>query len=164
MTALLRFLAVIPLGIAAAAFASLGPGDTAPAVLGVAADGSRVKVGQSAGKVTVVTFWASWCGPCKRELPMLEGLQRAGWGRVQVVAINIEEREKFRCMAPLLAPLALRVTHDDGNRAQAAYGVNGIPHMVVIGRDGKVIAVHRGFSEDEIDDLLDEVNEGLAAK
>ena len=145
------------------AFAGLRPGDAAPPLLGVGPGGRPVKLSESAGKVTVVTFWASWCAPCRRELPLLEGLQRAGWGRVQVVAVNIDDRDKFRSMAREMQRLALRLAHDDGNRVQAAFGVLGIPHTVVIGRDGRVLSVQRGYDEESIDEILDDVNAELAA-
>ena len=47
------------------------------------------------GKVYVVELWATWCAPCRKELPMLEGIQRVAKDRVRVVAVNIEERAKF---------------------------------------------------------------------
>ena len=159
-----RLLAALCVCAAGTASAGLHPGDAAPPSLGVELGGKGVKVAHSAGKVTVVSFWASWCAPCRRELPLLEGLQRAGWGRVQVVAVNIDERENFRPLARRLASLALKVTHDDGNRVQEAYGVKGIPHTVVIGRDGRVLLVVLGYSEDSIDEILEEVNGELAAK
>jgi thioredoxin-related protein len=95
---------------------------------------------------------------------MLEGLQRAARDRVQVVAVNIEDREQFRRVARTLSSLTLKITHDYDKSAHDAYGVKGIPHMVIIGRDGKVIAVHRGYSEEAIDGFLAEINEALAAR
>ena len=158
-----RLLAAFALCLATEALAVLEPGAPAPVPLGLAADGSVVRIGQSRGMVTVVTFWATWCAPCRRELPLLEGLQRAAWGRVQVIAVNIDERERFRAMARELSSLALKVTHDVDNRVRQAYGVKGIPHTVIIGRDGRVTAVLMGYNDDSIDEILEEVNEDLAA-
>ena len=159
-----RLLAALCLCAAGTALAGLHPGDAAPPSLGVGLGGKGVKLAHSAGLVTVVTFWATWCAPCRRELPLLEGLQRAGWGRVQVVAVNIDDRDAFRAIARRLSSLALQVTHDEGNRVQQAYCVKGIPHTVVIGRDGRVLLEVLGYGEDSIDEILEEVNEELAAK
>jgi len=138
-------------------------GDVPPPLVGVTADGDQVEVTQFAGKVLVVTFWASWCGPCMKELPMLEGIQKvAGKERMQVVAINIEEREKFRKVSRALSSLTLQVTHDYLKKSSDAYGVHGIPHMLIIGRDGKVIAVHRGYGDSSLDSIIAEVNAALA--
>ncbi len=148
----------------AAEAARLVPGDTPPPSLGTNLDGDDVGTGRYAGKVLVVTFWASWCAPCRKELPMLEGIQQAaGKDKVQVVAINIEDRDVYRKLARRLNSLTLSLNHDTGKKSSEAYGVHGIPHLVLIGRDGKVIAVHRGYSEESIDSIIAEINRALAA-
>ena len=154
--------ALLAFSAMAASAAPPGPGDTPPVALGSTLGREEVRTTDFAGKVLVVTFWASWCPPCKRELPLLEGLQRTAKGRVQVVAVNIEDTERFRAVARALKPLALTITHDDGRVSSDAYGVHGIPHLVLIGRDGKVRQVHRGYSEDAIDEILAEINAELA--
>ena len=139
-----------------------GRGDTPPVGLGLTRGGDSIETTQFAGKVLVVTFWASWCGPCRAELPILENLQKAAKGNVQVVAVNIEERDKFRALARILSSLTLTLTNDQYKRHSAEYGVNGIPHMVIIGKDGKILNVHRGYSESMIDGLVAEINAALA--
>jgi thiol-disulfide isomerase/thioredoxin len=137
-------------------------GSEPPPALGMTLDGKEVSTKDYAGKILVVTFWASWCGPCKAELPILENLQNAGKGSIQVVAVNIEERDQFRRVARALSTLKLQITHDNGKWASDAYGVKGIPHMVIIGGDGKVRNVHRGYGEGMIPQLVDEINAALA--
>ena len=124
---------------------------------------SIIHTTQFAGKVLVVTFWASWCGPCKAELPVLEGLQIAAKGNVKVVAVNIEPRETFRAVSRALSSLNLALTNDPNKWYSTAYGVNGIPHMVIIGKDGKILHVHRGYSEGALDGFVAEINAALAA-
>ncbi len=142
--------------------AKLAPGDTPPQLLGTTIDGDEIDAGEFAGKVLVVTFWASWCGPCKKELPILEGIQRVGKDSVKVVAVNIEDREQFRKVAKALSTLTLQITHDYRKQSSGAYGVRGIPHLVLIGRDGKVISVHRGYSEESVNSIIAEINAALA--
>ena len=161
----IRLLALAFLCTAGLALAMPGPGDTPPSGLGLANDGSDAKVENSAGKVTVVTFWASWCGPCMKELPMLEAIQRAAKGELQVVAVNIEERERYRRVSRAISPaLTLRLTHDYDGEARKAYGVKGIPHMLIIGRGGKILAMHRGYDESSLDGIIAEINAALAAR
>ena len=152
------------LGLASAADKRPGKGDVAPPILGTTLEGDTLEVPQYKGKVLVVTFWATWCGPCMRELPMLESLQRvAGKEKLQVVAVNIEDRAVFRKVSQKLSSFQLTVAHDYGKRGSDAYGVNGIPHMVIIGRDGVILKVNRGYSEDSLDGILAEINAALRA-
>ena len=152
--------------VSGSAFAKekLAPGDTPPSSLGVNIEGQAIETTQYTGKVLVVTFWASWCGPCKKELPILEGIQRVGGKeRIQVVAINMEDRDQFRRLSKHLSSLTLMMSHDYRKQASEAYGVHGIPHLIIIGRDGKIIAVHRGYSEESVDGIVGEINAALAA-
>ncbi len=151
------------ISICASAAEMPSTGDTPPASLGITLEGQGIETTQFAGKVLVVTFWASWCGPCMKELPMLEGIQKvAGKDKVQVVAINIEDRDRFKKLARALTSLTLTISHDPGKQIRGAYGVQGIPHMVLIGRDGKIINVHRGYSEEALDSIIAEINRALA--
>src|SRR5689334_2511777 len=140
-----------------------GPGDLAPAPFGITRDGDAVETRQFAGKVLVVTFWASWCGPCLQELPLLEGVQQAAKGSVQVIAVNIEERDRFRMIHDKLKSFGLMITHDYDKASREAYGVKGIPHMMIIGRDGRIQRVHRGYDESAIDGIITEINAALKA-
>ena len=67
-------------------------GEVPPTYVGVDAEGNAVDLFGFKGKVVVVTFWASWCGYCLKEIPVLENVQRqAGDGRIRVIAVNIDE-------------------------------------------------------------------------
>ena len=141
-----------------------GPGEVAPLPLGLTRDGNALEASQYKGKVLVVTFWASWCAPCLRELPMLEGLQRTVPDRLQVVAVNIEERDQFRRVYAKLPALTLQVAHDVNKRASTAYGVKGIPHMLIIGRDGVILRKNVGYGEDSLDHIVRDVNLALQGR
>gem|GEM_PF-3700884 len=56
------------------------------------------------------------------------------------------------------------VTHDHGRQGSAAYGVNGIPHMVIIDRTGRIVRVNRGYSEDALDSIVADINAALLAR
>jgi thiol-disulfide isomerase/thioredoxin len=136
-------------------------GDAPPAALGVDSTGNAINAKDYEGKVLVVTFWASWCGPCRNEMPILENVQTAGKGNIQVVAVNIEDRDQFRKITRALGSLKIKIAHDYNKGAGNAYGVRGIPHMVIVGKDGKVRNVHTGYDESMIGTLVDEINAAL---
>ncbi len=140
-------------------------GDLAPASLGKTLDDTAILVGDSGGKVTVVTFWASWCAPCRAELPILAAIQKAaGSNQIRIVAVNIEGAWEFRRVAHRLSELQLTLTNDADGRVSAAYGRGAIPHFVLIGRDGRILTVHRGYTEKQLDQIVADVNGALAAR
>ncbi len=165
MAAAVLSLSILTAGSAGAAESNatnkLVPGSVPPAALGFTRAGDEIDTTRFAGRVMVVTFWASWCGPCRAELAMLERLQQVAKERVKVVAVNIEEREVFRSVSRELNSFTITLTNDPRQVFAGAYGVKGIPHMVIIGKDGKVISVHRGYSEEALDGLLAEINAAL---
>jgi thiol-disulfide isomerase/thioredoxin len=156
------------LAVAGPTFAATKPvvavGDTPPDDLGRSRDGREVLISAQHGKVVVVTFWASWCGYCRKELPVLAGLQEAaGKDRVEVVAVNYEDdRDVYRALSRQLKDVRLTMTHDESGRIGEAFGVSGIPHLFVIGKNGKVAFQDTGYGEESIQDILDAVNAALA--
>jgi peroxiredoxin len=135
-------------------------GDKAPEFVGRTYDGQAIALSAYAGKVVVLSFWASWCVPCRKELPILEGIQQtAGKERVQVIAINIESLDIFRRIARKMTSLQMLVASDTDEEAQKAYGVSGIPHMVIIGKDGIIVRVHRGYNEEGVDKVVKDLNQ-----
>jgi thiol-disulfide isomerase/thioredoxin len=138
-------------------------GEAAPLFLGNEIDGKKVSLDSYAGKVVVISFWATWCPPCRAELPILESIQKIGKGSVQVVAINTESRDVFRRAAKLMKDFTIQLTNDEYHASFSAYGVKGIPHFVVIGKDMRIISVREGYGPDELDDVAAELNAALQA-
>jgi thiol-disulfide isomerase/thioredoxin len=140
-------------------------GDLAPAFLGKTLDDTPVMVGDSRGKVMVVTFWASWCAPCRAEVPILEAIQKvAGPAQIRVVTVNIEGIWEFRHLARRLSQLQLTLTSDADGAVSAAYGRKSVPHLVLIGRDGRILKVHHGYDEKHLDQIIADVNAALATR
>jgi thiol-disulfide isomerase/thioredoxin len=121
-----------------------------------------VKLASFKGKVLVIDFWATWCGPCKLEIPGFVDLQnRYGSKGLQFVGISVDDKleqlkpyvDEYKMNYPVLQGLG----HDD---VQDAFGpIWGIPTTVVIGRDGKICKKHTGMAskdkfEQEIKSLL----------
>jgi thiol-disulfide isomerase/thioredoxin len=134
------------------------PGDIPPDSLGVDRKGNPVTVSQHRGKVVVVTFWASWCPPCRRELPMLGNVQSiVGREHMEVVAINVKEsRRDFLRVIRANKDVELTYVHDLG-AVSDQYGVSGLPNMFIIDREGRVAHVHRGYSENVFERFIEEI-------
>lgn len=134
------------------------PGDIPPDSLGVDRKGNPVTVSQHRGKVVVVTFWASWCPPCRRELPMLAHVQATvGREHMEVVAINVKEsRREFIGVIRANKGIELTYVHDKGPVTDA-YGVSSLPNMFIVDREGRVAHVHRGYSEKVFQRFIEEI-------
>jgi thiol-disulfide isomerase/thioredoxin len=143
--------------------ADLKAGDPAPDLLGQTMSNDRVTVSQFKGKALVVSFWATWCTYCLKELPILNDLQKAGTGRLQVVAVNVEDRAIFRKVSRALASFDIKQAYDPEDIARDAYGVHGIPHLVVIDREGKIRSIYRGYSESMVPEIVATINAAMGA-
>jgi thiol-disulfide isomerase/thioredoxin len=142
-------------------------GDVPPDGLLWSSSGERVKLSDYRGKVVIISFWASWCGPCRKELPILVGIQKQAMNSLKVFSINYREstsryHEILRALKDALKDVPVTFVSDSDGVLGAKYGVKGIPHMVIIGRDGRITAVHEGYGEDMLRPLVDEINAQLA--
>lgn len=156
--------AALALCAAGAAEARLAIGDVPPDDLGVDRDGKPLHVSDFRGKIVVVSFWASWCGYCRKELPVLAGLQDvAGRDRVQVVAVNtFDEPEVYRAIRRNFRNVTLTIARDTGAVGKA-YDVRAIPHLLIIDRSGRVSYQMVGYGEESLDGIVAEINRQLAA-
>ena len=125
-------------------------------------NGVDVKLSDYKGKVILLDFWATWCGPCKIEIPWFVELQTK-YGKDGLQALGVSVDDTVEKLKPYVAELKMNypvlqgLGHDD---MQEAYGpMWGIPVTVVISRDGRICNKHIGFSakesfEKEIKSLL----------
>ena len=101
-------------------------------------DGGRWRLADARGQVLLVNFWASWCEPCRAEMPSLELLeQRHEADRLQVLAINFRETDAALRRYVEQSALSLRVARDADGAAAKACGVRVFPSTIAFGRDGR---------------------------
>ena len=135
-------------------------GSVAPDFEAPLLDGGRFHLAAERGHPVVLAFWASWCEPCKLELP---GVERVGQllkqpgHTTRLIAVNTEgDRDAAQAAVKKLG-LTMPVALDDGS-AGGSYQVRTIPHTVIVDAAGKVAAVLRGIStEDELYHAIVEV-------
>ncbi|MEH6421458.1 TlpA family protein disulfide reductase [Pseudomonas sp. CGJS7] len=118
-------------------------GRAVPPLILTTVDGERLDLGVLRGRKAVyLKFWATWCGPCRAQMPHFERAQRRAGADLQVVAVNIgfddtvEQIRAFRREFGLTMP----VVRDDGHLAEV-FGLRVTPQHVVIGKDGRVAYV-----------------------
>ena len=145
---------------------SLPVGSVPEDELGRDLKGNKIRISDYHGRVVIVSFWASWCGPCRQELPLLAGVvKRVGPEQLQVIAINYrDDPEPFKYVVKVLKDFPITILRDPNGKAAKKYEVLGIPRMIIIDRDGKVAADHTGYGESMIPELVDQLNDLLAQK
>ena len=128
------------------------PNFSLPALEGSAA-GAPVSLESFKGKVVYLDFWASWCGPCRVSLPILDGLhkQYSELG-FEVVAVNIDEELSDALGFLEQFPVSYSVLLDPSSSAPGVYEPQGMPTAYLIDKNGVVRDVHTGFTKgDEVE-------------
>jgi len=131
-------------GRAAAALPSAGK--TAPDFAAKSDSGRNVRLSELRGQVVMINFWASWCNPCRQELPLLDKLfsQYRSSGFV-LLAVNVDDHRKDGELMLKRLGLGLPTLFDADKRVAKLYGVDTMPATLIIDRDGRVRYVYRGY-------------------
>jgi peroxiredoxin len=137
-----RFLAIV---LALATLAT-GAHAAAPDFTLPSRDGDKLRLSELKGQVVMINFWATWCGPCRQEMPLLQQIQEKyeplGF---TLLGINVEpdSAEANAWLAKI--PVTFPILYDRQNTVADTFGVIGMPSSVFIDRSGNVRYVHRGY-------------------
>jgi len=163
-TTLAAFLVLLAAALAAPAAEDARPRPEFPDLVLVDLNGQAQKVSDFRGTVTVLNFWATWCGPCRMELPELEKLynELGGQGFV-VLAVNVEGGRAPVGQFMQRMGVSLPVFLVDP-QTQAELGISAIPFTILLDREGKVVRVYPGYSKAAMADLRTQAGLLLAEK
>lgn len=117
--------------------------------------GENIKLSELKGQVVLVNFWASWCGPCRKEMPLLEELyvKYKDLG-VVFLGINVESESEKALKFLQTTPVSFPILMDKANSVTELYEVDAMPTTVIIDRDGQIRTHHRGY-RDGYEDLYE---------
>jgi thiol-disulfide isomerase/thioredoxin len=103
------------------------------------ANGRALDLAQYRGKTVVVNFWATWCAPCREEMPSLDRLRaRMGGKGLEVVAVNVGESPERVATFTREVPVAFPIVFDREGAAAKSWKVRGYPTSFVVGPDGRI--------------------------
>ena len=121
-------------------------GQQAPDFVLKSFDGENLRLSEFRGEVVMLNFWATWCGPCRQELPLLDELY-AHYNKVgfTLLGVNIDENESQAASMVRELGVSFPVLFDQSKKVSRLYQVDAMPATVLIDRDGRVRHVHRGF-------------------
>jgi thiol-disulfide isomerase/thioredoxin len=108
--------------------------------------GENVKLSELRGEVVMINFWASWCAPCRQEMPLLETLYKkySDLG-FTLLAVNVEEDSSKADSLLRDIPVTFPVLYDNTNKVTKLYKVVAMPSTIIIDRDGNMRYLHRGY-------------------
>ena len=124
-------------------------------------DGKKIELSAFAGKVVLVDFWATWCDPCKEEIPDLVKLREKLKGKgFEIFGVSMDEEgakavKKFLAKQPITYPLGL----NGGEQPPEGWVVPGLPTAYLVGRKGEVLK--RWFGEKDMPELEADVTKAL---
>ncbi|EKF75831.1 redoxin domain-containing protein [Alcanivorax hongdengensis A-11-3] len=134
--------------------------DTAPDFTLKARSGDNIRLNELRGTVILVNFWASWCGPCRTEMPLLDKLyqQYRDYG-FTVLGVNLDENRDQAEQLLANVPVTFPVLFDPDNSTSESYQVDAMPTTVLIDRNGTIRYHHRGYKDGYMDKYEQEVKE-----
>ncbi len=155
-----RLLVAVALSaIAATSLASSGlVGNKAPDFALKSSTGENLRLSEYRGEVVMINFWATWCGPCRQEMPLLDDLynryERVGF---KLLGVNIDDNSQRAIDMMRELGVNFPVLFDASKDVSKLYEVNAMPVTVILDREGNVRHVHQGYKPGYEEKYLNEV-------
>lgn len=110
------------------------------------ANGKAIKLSDLKGQVVMINFWASWCGPCREEMPLLENLHKK-YSKLGFTVYGVNVDFKPKDAQPLLQETGVTfpVGYDSKNKISELYKIDSMPSTVMVDRKGNLRYLHRGY-------------------
>jgi peroxiredoxin len=120
--------------------------------------GDTVSLAQLKGKVVMLNFWASWCGPCRQEMPLLDQMhKRYSALGFTLVGVNVDADSKDAEAWLSKTPVSFPVLYDRESKVSKLYDVNAMPSTVFIDRQGNVRYQHKGYKAGDEGEYLNQI-------
>jgi len=135
-----------------------GADPTAPGFSLPARTGSTLSLDQFKGQVVMLNFWASWCGPCRQEMPLLDDIYRR-YGKMgfTLLGVNVEPDRGSAIAWLKQTPVSFPILFDADSKVSKLYGVAGMPTTVFIDRKGNVRMIHESYNPGDENTYLNEI-------
>jgi peroxiredoxin len=148
MQTALRIFAALLLALAGSVRAAVAPQATAPDFTLQSLEGRNLRLAEQRGQVVLVNFWATWCAPCKQEMPHLNRLyDKYRASGFVLLGVNVDEDKRQASGTAARFDLHFPVLLDADKAVVRLYDLQSMPATVLIDRDGKVRYLHRGYRD-----------------
>ncbi len=123
-------------------------------------EGGNFRLSEHRGEVLFINFWASWCGPCRQEMPILDELhQRYESAGFKVIGITIDEDTSEADALLENIPVGFPVLYDSESKVSRLFDVDAMPTSVLVDRNGNMRFLHRGYKPGFEDDYRSQIRE-----
>ena len=150
--------AILVIFTASSLAASSLEGQIAPDFVLKSATGENLRLSEFRGDVVMINFWATWCGPCRQEMPLLDDLygryQRVGFN---LLGVNIDDDSRRAMQMVEELGVSFPVLFDESKEVSKLYEVEAMPVTVLVDREGRVRHVHHGYKPGYEDQYLTEI-------
>lgn len=144
----LRNTAGLLLALAATLASAAVPDSPAPDFTLRSLGGPNLRLQEQRGRVVMVNFWATWCGPCREEMPQLDRLyQRYHKAGFVLLGVNVDDDSRNAATVATKLGVSFPLLLDTDKTVSKLYDLKSMPSTVLIDRDGRVRYVHRGYHE-----------------
>ena len=154
-----RTAAVIVAALLTTLASAAGPAPSvAPAFTLPVRGGQTVSLESLKGKVVMLNFWASWCGPCRQEMPLLDQMyKRYSKQGFTLLGVNVEAETADAEKLLKGTPVSFPILFDKENKVSQLYNVNAMPSSVFIDRNGNLRSLHRGYKPGDEGEYLNQI-------
>jgi peroxiredoxin len=130
----------------AAGAGPIAPANQAPDFTLRTLEGKNLRLGEQRGQVVLVNFWATWCGPCRQEMPHLNKLyEKYKSSGFVLLGVNVDDDTRQAAGVANKLGVKFPVLPDADKRVSKQYDLSAMPSTVLIDRDGRVRYLHRGY-------------------
>lgn len=146
-------------------FTQVSPPLPAPDIAFTRPDGKKVKLSDYRGHWLLVNLWATWCGPCIKEMPSLDRMEARLGGTLDVIAIA-EDRTGAKVVKPFVKALGVKnlpIGYDPAGAVGSAFHVSGLPTSVLIDPEGRIVAKLEGAADWDAKRTAAALNQLMAA-
>jgi thiol-disulfide isomerase/thioredoxin len=146
------------LSVSLPALSGSSPAAPAPTFTLASRAGQDVSLTQYKGNVVMINFWASWCGPCRQEMPLLESIYKK-YNKMgfTLIGVNVEPDSNAANEWLKATPVSFPILYDRDSKVSKLYDVAGMPSTVIIDRSGKLRVLHRGYKPGDENEYLDSI-------
>lgn len=159
LSALKKNLAVM--GLALSAFLpAIAIADEAPDFTLPTNSGENLRLAELRGNVVMLNFWASWCGPCRQEMPLLEAMsQRYAAAGFTLLGIDVEEDNTDALKIVNDLKISYPILFDTENKVSKLYSVETMPTTVMVDKKGQIRYINHGYKPGDENKYRDQIRE-----